>query len=369
MLKQVMNRLRRAECLVLIVIARILRRSFVAALSVSALLLAVLAAVPLGARADAGIDEQQLLKQFGFPTQDLQRISRGEIVGRTTQADSSAVALVVAGTIAVPSSYYLERFRAIESFKKSAEILQLGRFGSPPSTADVASLTLDGSDVDDLRDCRVNDCGVKLDAQGIAALARRDARSAESSAAMRQYLAAYVRRYTETGHASLVEYRDDPHPKKLLDELRVILEQSSFLRQGWPALYGAVADFSGSVPEGLDDFVYWSKEKIGPRAVISVTHAIISPPANGAAAVATKQLYASHYSHASLGVTMLLDKGTPEAPRTLLIYVNRSRLDIFGGLLGSIKRPLVRSRARDGAERTMRLLRDRLEREYRTKSG
>jgi hypothetical protein len=81
--------------------------------------------------------------------------------------------------------------------------------------------------------------------------------------------------------------------------------------------------------------------------------------------IATKQLYASHYSEASLGVTILLDKGTVEAPRTLVIYVNRSRLDIFGGLLGPIKRPLVRSRAREGAERTMRQLRDRLEREYR----
>jgi len=332
-------------------------------------LLAGLAAIPLSSRVTAGIDEQLLLKQFGFSAQDLQKINRGEIVGRTTQADASAVALVVAGAIAVPPSYYLERFRAIESFKKSPEILQLGRFGPAPSVADLAALTLDSSDVEDLKDCRINDCGVKLDSPGITALARKDAGSAASSADMRQYLSAYVQQYIRNGHASLIEYRDDSPPKKLADELRAILSQSAYLRQGWPALYGAVADFSGALPEGLEHFIYWSKEKIGPRAVISVTHAIISPPANGTAAVATKQLYASHYSHASLGVTMLLDKGTPEAPRTLLVYVNRSRLDIFGGLLGSIKRPLVRSRARDGAERTMRLLRDRLEREYRAGAG
>ena len=333
------------------------------------LLVAAVPVVPGASEGDTGIDEQQLLKQFGFSAQDLQKIGRGEIVGRTTQADASAVALVVAGAIAVPPSYYLERFRAIETFKKSPEILQLGRFGSTPSAADLTALTLDTSDVDDLRDCRVNDCGVKLDAEGIAALARKDARSAESSAAMRQYLAGYVQRYAGKGRAAAIEYRDDSRPKKLSEELRAILEQSSFLREGWPALYGAVADFSGSLPAGLEHFIYWSKEKIGPRAVISVTHAIISPPENGAAAIATKQIYASHYSHASLGVTMLLDKGTPETPRTFLIYVNRSRLDIFGGLLGSIKRPLVRSRAREGAERTMRQLRDRLELEFRAGAG
>ena len=118
---------------------------------------------------------------------------------------------------------------------------------------------------------------------------------------------------------------------------------------------------------GLDAFVYWSKEKIGPRAVVSLTHVVISPPADGNAAIATKQIYASHYGHASLGLTILLDRSTTSAPRTRVIYVNRSRLDIFGGLFGSIKRPIVRSRAREGAERTMTRLRERVESNYRAR--
>ena len=81
--------------------------------------------------------------------------------------------------------------------------------------------------------------------------------------------------------------------------------------------------------------------------------------------MATKSIYASHYGDASLGVTMLIEGGTPASPRTLVIYVNRSRLDVLGGVFGAIKRPLVRSRARDGAERTMRALRERTERQYR----
>jgi hypothetical protein len=311
------------------------------------------------------VDEQELLKQFGFSAHDVQKIGRGEVIGHTTQAAGAEVALAVAGSIGVPTAYYVERFRAVESFKRSAEILQIGRFGATPSAGDLASLTLEGADIDDLKGCRLDNCGVKLDAQGVAQLARRDARSDHSSAAMRQYLAGYVQRYLQAGNASLIEYRDDSEPGRLAGELRGILDRSAYLQRGWPALYRAVSDFSGSLPEGLDHFVYWSKEKIGPRAVISVTHAIISPPRNGGAVIATKQLYASHYSEASLGVTLLLDRGAPAAPRTLVIYVNRSRLDIFGGLLGTIKRPLVRSRAREGAERTLRQLRDRLEREYR----
>ena len=336
---------------------------------VQAMLPAVLVAAILASTGASpvtqSVDEQALLKAFGFSTQDVQKIGRGEVIGHTTQAAGDEVALAVAGAIGVPAAYYLQRLRAIETFKKSAEILQIGRFSTTPSTADLASLTLEDADIDDLKGCRLGHCGVKLDVQGIAQLGRRDARSDLSSAAMRQYLAGYVERYLRSGNAVLIEYRDGSEPGRLAAEMRGIMDRSAYLQRGWPLLYRAISDFSGSLPSGLDHFVYWSKEKIGPRAVISVTHTIISPPSNGAAVIATKQLYASHYSEASLGVTILLDKGTVEAPRTLVIYVNRSRLDIFGGLLGPIKRPLVRSRARDGAERTMRQLRDRLEREYR----
>lgn len=99
--------------------------------------------------------------------------------------------------------------------------------------------------------------------------------------------------------------------------------------------------------------------------MISLTHVVISPVQNGRAAIATKGIYASHYGDASLGLTLLLELGTPTAPRTLVVYVNRSRLDIMGGLFGAIKRPLIRSRARDGAARTMKALRDRTERQWR----
>ena len=311
-------------------------------------------------------DEAALLKDVGFSPFEVQKIARGETVARTTEADSAAVALAVAGTVAVPAAFYIEKFHAIESFKKTAEVRQIGRFSAPPRPEDVAALLLEEADVDDLRGCRIDDCGLKLDTEGIQKLARPDAQIPTASAAIKPYLAAYASRYVQRGNASLMEYRSTSNPRRLADELRTIVNRSPYLRQRWPVLFGAVANYSGSLPPELDDFLYWSKEKIGPRAVVSITHVIVSPLRQGRAAIATKQIYASHYSDASLGVTMLLEYGTAADPRTRVIYVNRTRLDIFGGLFGSIKRPLVRSRAREGAERTMRGLIEKLEREYRT---
>lgn len=320
--------------------------------------------LPAAASSDLA-DEAALLKQVGFSAFEIQKIARGETVARTTEADSAAVALAVAGTVAVPAAFYVEKFRAIESFKKTAEVRQIGRFSAPPRPDDIAALVLEEADVDDLRGCRIDDCGLKLDIEGIQKLARPDAQISTASAAIRPYLAAYASRYAQRGNASLMEYRSASNPRRLADELHTIMNRSEYLRQRWPALFAAVANYSGPLPPDLDGFLYWSKEKIGPRAVVSITHVIISPLREGRAAIATKQIYASHYSDASLGVTMLLEYGTAADPRTRVIYVNRTRLDIFGGLFGSIKRPLVRSRAREGAERTMRGLRDKLEREYR----
>jgi hypothetical protein len=334
--------------------------------AVAALALAVAA---IGARGDAVVTSpapgDALLEQFGFSARDLERIAAGEVIGHSLPADGSEVALAVATTIRVTPSFYLARLRDIVSFKTSEEVLQIGKVSTRPTTADFASLTFENDDVEDLRRCRLDDCGVKLDREGIERLAAPDANLPGASAGMREYLARYTASYLTRGNAALIEYRDDLPPRPLLADLGEILRHSAYLEQGWPELARNVAHFDGTLPPGLDGFLYWSKEKIGPRAVVSVTHAVISPLRDGRAAVATKQVYASHYSDASLGVTMLFERVSGAEPRTLVIYTNRSRLDVFGGIFGGLKRPIVRSRARDGATRTMGRMRERMERQFR----
>jgi hypothetical protein len=328
-----------------------------------------LAVAAIGARGEGVVTSptagNPLLQQFGFSSRDLERIAAGEVIGHSLPAEGSEVALAIATTIRATPAFYLDRLRDIVSFKTSEEVLQIGKVSARPTAADFARLTFENDDVQDLRRCRLDDCGVKLDREGIERLARPDANLPAASAGMRAYLARYTASYLTRGNAALIEYRDDRPPRPLLADLREILRRSGYLEQGWPELARGVAHFDGTLPPGLDGFLYWSKEKIGPRAVVSVTHAVIRPLRDGTAAVATKQVYASHYSDASLGVTMLFERASGAEPRTLVIYTNRSRLDVFGGIFGGLKRPIVRSRARDGATRTMGRLRERMERQFR----
>lgn len=333
--------------------------------------LAIVAAAPAvrTSAQDPGAAGTALLRELGFPAEEIRKIDGGEVAARALDPGPHEIALAVATSIRVTPSFYLERFREITSFKRTAEVLQIGRIGAAPSTSDFAALTLESDDVRDLRRCRLDDCGLKLDRTGIERLARRDAGLASASAGMREFLAAYARAYLQSGNGALIEYRDDKPARPLSADLRGILDRSGYLQRGWPGLFRAVGEFGGALPGGHEGFLYWSKEKVGPRAVVSVTHVVISPPAPGGIAVATKQIYASHYSDASLGVTLLIERPSSSGPRTLVVYTNRTRLDVFGGILGGLKRPIVRSRARDGAERTMRRLREKLEREFRAVHG
>jgi hypothetical protein len=121
-----------------------------------------------------------------------------------------------------------------------------------------------------------------------------------------------------------------------------------------------------------DDVVYWSKEKLGPATVISVTHLALTRVSESpvtAFAAASKQLFGSHYFDALLGLTAVVqDPATPGAP-TYVVYLNRSRLDVFDGLFGGLKRTIVRSRMRSSVADKLVAARDRVERRFRTRQG
>jgi hypothetical protein len=77
-------------------------------------------------------------------------------------------------------------------------------------------------------------------------------------------------------------------------------------------------------------------------------------------AIGSKQIYAMHYYDASLGLTLLIpDRAAPSAA-TYVVYLNRSRIDLFDGLFGGVVRRVVAGRARglvaDQLQRLQRVL-------------
>ncbi len=94
-------------------------------------------------------------------------IGRGEAVAKVLATDNREVAVAGAVRIASSSERLVGRYRDIESLKRSAIVLEIGRFSKPPRPADLAAVAFEDYNLD-LRDCRPGDCRVRLGEPAIA---------------------------------------------------------------------------------------------------------------------------------------------------------------------------------------------------------
>ncbi len=155
---------------------------------------------------------------------------------------------------------------------------------------------------------------------------------------------------------------DSRRARRIADGLLALVDRSPYLSR-----LPAAGSWLHQFPEGdapTDAFLYWSKEAYGSgKPVISVTHVGIFMPAPApdrpAVLVASKQLLATHYSNASLGLMMVL-KGAAGSP-SYFGYLNRTELDVLGGLFGSVARIAIERRMTRQVPVLVRELRARLE--------
>ena len=144
----------------------------------------------------------------------------------------------------------------------------------------------------------------------------------------------------------------------------------------WPG-WSTIRSFSPSICHGLrtilvtvgilpcrawSRFCYWSKERLAGKAIVGVTEVNIlhgSQPGLPEVLVAGKEFFATHYIRASLGLTALAH-GEP-GRANYLVYVNRSKVDVLGGMFGGIVRWFMERRLTTEAADVLQGLRRRLE--------
>ncbi len=315
-----------------------------------------------------------LMTSFGFSAKDLERADAGQVVGRTlTATDKREFATLGVVRIAIPPEFYVDRLSSdVASLKNDEAVLQIGMFGNPPDIKDVAKLTLDESDVRNLRGCRVGSCGVQLSAEAIRQFQqdvdwRRADATDQANGLMRRLLVGTVSDYLKRGNSAFVEYADQSSPLNMAKEFVALAGAPG---PGWnqfPALRQYLLDFPATDLPGVLDRLYWSKEKVGRRTVVSATHlAMAKMPKDSPAeyAIASKHLYGSHYVDASLGLTVLVRDRRSASPMTYMVYLNRSRVDVFSGLLGPMARHIVSGRARSTVSEQLARLQRQLQLDF-----
>ena len=251
--------------------------------STAALLIVIALAAPcsLAARA-GGAGRTFVTDTFNVTPADWVRIQAGRVVTRTLHATNSReVATLGVVRMKITPEYYVSQIEDIATFKKSDQVLQVGRFSSPPVRSDVAAMTVEDADIRALRSCRPGDCDIRLPAAAIERIRREidwrrpDARE-RAHQLLREILVDYVAAYTKTGVAASMRYADTGTH---LDTAREAREVAAIDEGGWkrfPELGRHVLDYQGTPAPGISDLIYWSKEKVASRQVVSVTHLAIA---------------------------------------------------------------------------------------------
>jgi hypothetical protein len=313
-----------------------------------------------------------------FSDDDVEHASEGRAVAKLLHSEEKRE-LAVIGVVqaAITREFYLKKFRDITNFKRSYAVPQIGKFSDPPVMSDLDGLELPAGDLKDLKKCRPGECKLRLSDEYI--LRFRDEIGAEApdypeqaTRFFREMLLDYMKVYLSGGNAVLAEYHDHEKPAPILRDLDEILEESPYILQYTPELFRYLKEFPRNPPKAVEDFVYWSREEFGLKPVVSVTHVTIYQGVGEdqpAVLIASKQIYASHYFDASLGLTALVEGGVDGSELQYLIYLNRTRAHGLGGTFSGVKRSLVGGRLRKSIEKTLFYTKARLEAIYRAEAS
>jgi hypothetical protein len=282
-------------------------------------------------------------------------LAQGEVVVRVLPAVDAELGIFAAARLDADGETLTEWARSIAQLKKSPYVLVVRRFSDPPVLEDLQSMVLDDTDLDTSRRCRPGDCDLKLPADDIVSLRQ----TAEASGILwkeavqqefRRIVLDRVNAYQDSGFASLPPYADRRKPIDPNAAFGLLLGRSPYLQS---------EAFSNADTE---TFFYWSKEQYGTgKPVISVTHVDIVRPLGPSAlrvALVSREILATHYRNASLGLTAVSEDASGQR---YLVYVNRSQLDVLGGVFGGWKRAIVEGKLKNESASVLKEVRRRLE--------
>jgi hypothetical protein len=297
--------------------------------------------------------QKTLREQTAFDENDFAALERGQTVVRLLPVkDRREVAVSGLVGLQVPAEIFLQSFRENMFRKSSPAILEIGSFSAAPTLDDLQALTIEDRDLEDLKECVVGDCKLKLSATMIQRLQKEVDWEApdfriQATQLLKRMLLDYVRDYRARGDEALIEYNDQPDEVRLAEDQRALAAESSYINYIVPEFAPHLKGFTQPGMSVVENAIVWSKIKFGLKPVISVNHIMVyklERDSGPQILIASKQIYANHYFDSSLALTAFVN--IPGAnPGSYLIYENRSRADGLDGAFAKIKRGIVEGRA------------------------
>lgn len=294
---------------------------------------------------------------------DRRQLASGSAVTRLLDSDvASEIAVFGAVWINGSPQRYVALAHDIERFERGESFRMTRKIGIPPSAADFAELRLP-DDPDDLEDCVVGDCKLKMPQAWIERLRRsvdfrRPSAQTDIDVLFRDLTLEYVRAYVRDGDASLAVYADKSRPISVAEEFRSMAKGMPLLAK-LPALRDHLLGYPRTSLPGSDEFLYWQDVKFGLKPTLRINHMVFSEQA-GDTILASKMLYATHYFWTALELRILVPDAA-RGPGFWFFTVSRTRTDGLTGIIGRLVRLRVRREAQQATLNILLTTKGRLE--------
>jgi hypothetical protein len=306
-----------------------------------------------------------LTEEAHVTPQDPEALLAGNPLIKLLEADpAKEIAVLGAVWVNAPSRLYVEQVKNIEQFERGGAFRITKRISDPPSPDDFAALTISDEDFENLKDCKLDDCALKLDADGVRMLRAevdwgKPTAKANATALFRRLALQYAKGYREGGNARLGVHRDKDRPTFVANEFRSMIERLPRLGAELPDLTRFLLDYPNAPLPNSTDFLYWQETQFGLKPTIRISHLVIQERPNQTV-VASKMLYASHYFWTALELRVLLPDPV-RGPGFWFVTISRSRSDGLSGFTGRVIRSRVRSEVEDGTRAALIATKARLE--------
>ena len=300
---------------------------------------------------------QRFLKNdMAFSEKEFKSFKEGKTVAKTLKTGTKhEIGIFGIAEVNVPRELFLQNYEKKGMNVETASATSWGIIKVPPQIEDLKEITLPKRDLDDLAKCKPGDCKVKAPIEAIEKIGQLDAKAPNFEEKANQLIQEdtvnYLNRYLKNGNRGLVEYSDKKKPVRLAEQFQGLLKASPHLKRHVPELYAYLDEFPNRQLAHAEDIFIWLKEDFGKkkaRPILSVNHLVFYRPqaSNTPPIVAMKQIYATHYFEASLGLTAILENPAGNGNSIYLLNLSRARIDLLREVPGFLSGQL-RTGSRD----------------------
>jgi hypothetical protein len=300
-----------------------------------------------------------VVTRLGLTPQEVAAVDGGRPVAKVLSwGEPSEVYVFGAVHITGSPDTYLKSARDIKRLAATEGYLGIGEVPATPiAKADLSGLVLDPDDIKSLKECKEGDCDVQLPSASIQAFRESVSWGQPDTADQvnrlaREMVTNLIREYRKGGNSTLGEYRDNKNPTRISEQFEKMVGRATALPDVMPELKEYLLRYPDVDLPGADSFMYWEKVNFGMKPTIRVNHAVIysvKAQSRDISVVAIKQLYASHYFHTALDVTVCVTD--PSAPGGFyLLTLKGSEQEGLTGVKGSILRQVVVNKIRGSLE-------------------